>query len=111
MTIAGDPIGHHLRHGTGGREESFRGRKVLSLAQPYVHQMAVAVDGPIQVTPSAIILDVRLIDVPALANDTSAALAQLARNQRSEFRLPLPHSLMREHEATLEEHRGQVAQA
>ncbi len=91
MTIAGDPIRHNASHGTGRTEERFRRRQVSCLAQPHIHQMAVTVDGPIQVTPPAIEFDIGLVDVPALTNDASAPLAQLLSNQRSKPRLPFAH--------------------
>jgi hypothetical protein len=91
----------------GRAKESSRGRQVSRLAQTHVHHLAVAVDGALQVTPSAIDLDISLVDVSALANDASASLAQLRRNYRSELRLPVPYRLVGEHEATFEEHLGE----
>jgi hypothetical protein len=111
MSIAGDPIACHTGHGTGRTEERFRARQVSRLAQPHIDQMAVAVDGPIQVAPSAMHLDIRLIDVPALAHDTSAVLAKLIGHPGNKLRFPVPHRLVGKHEAALEEHLSEVPQA
>src|SRR3954452_18077490 len=113
VPVGGDLVGCHARDRLGRAEEGLGRRHIPVLAQHGVHEMAVAVDGPIQVGPPATNLQVRLIHVPAAAAGTAlatAALAEFVGQCRRELRLPLAEGLVAEHDAAEEEHLGQVAQ-
>src|SRR3954447_26214674 len=83
------------------------------LAEHRVNEIAVSVDGAIQVSPAATNLQVGLVDVPAAAAGTALAmpaLAEFAREQRCELRLPLADGLVANHDAEEEEYLAQTAQ-
>src|SRR3954447_24615350 len=89
------------------RKKGLGRRHVAVLAEHGVHEIAVTVDGPIQIGPAATDLQVRLIHVPASAPGTAlapAAPTKLFGHCRRELRLPLPHRFVAEHDATDEEH-------
>src|SRR3954447_24755309 len=92
------------------RKKGLGRRHVAVLAEHGVHEMAVAVDGPIQVGPAATNLQVRLIHVPAAPAGPAPAvpaLAECVSEERRELRLPLPHRFVAEHDAAEEEHLDQ----
>ena len=110
------PVGRHLlgdllRHFQRCREEAFGCLHIPMLAQHGVNQIAVAVDGSVEVLPLARHLDVGFVHVPGAAGLALALGAQLVGHERSEACFPLAHRLMRELETALEEHLGEVAQA
>src|SRR4051812_8844730 len=82
------------------------------LAEHRVNEIAVSVDGSIQVSPPATNLQVGLVHVPAAAAGTALAMPALAEfvgEQRCKLRLPLADGLVAKHDAAEEEHLGQVA--
>src|SRR4051812_44207979 len=96
------------------RKKGLGRRYVAVLAQHGVHEIAVAVDGPIEVGPAATDLQVRLVHVPAAAAAGTApampALAELVGQCRRELRFPLAGGLMAEDDPADEEHLAEVAQ-
>jgi len=94
------------------RKNAF-GRHVAVLAQHGVDQVTVPVDRPIQVAPASPDLQVGLVNVPgatAGAALPAPALPQFIRQRRCEPGFPVADRLVAEHDATKEEHLGQVAQ-
>jgi hypothetical protein len=79
VAVCGDLIGRHARDGLGRAEEGLGRRHVTMLAQHGVDEIAIAVDGPIQVGPATTNLQVRFIHVPAPA----AAGASFASHSRT----------------------------
>src|SRR3712207_2597034 len=67
VAVRGDALGRHARGGLGRAEEGLRRGRVAVLAEHGVDEIAVAVDGPVEVGPAAAHLDVCLIDVPVPA--------------------------------------------
>jgi hypothetical protein len=78
------------------------------LAEHNVHQCAIAVDGPVQIAPVAVNLDVGLVDIPASADAAAVMTTELFGQSRDEFRLPVPHRLVTEHNASDQEHLGKI---
>jgi hypothetical protein len=52
MPIGGDAVRRYPGHGPRGPEESLRRCEIPGLTEAYIHQVAVAVDGPVEVLPS-----------------------------------------------------------
>src|SRR5215212_8245888 len=67
VPVRGDAVGDQAGGGLGRAEEGLRRRHVAALAEQGVDQVAVPVDGPIEVTPAAPHLQVGLIDEPGAA--------------------------------------------
>ena len=64
---------------------------------------------PAQVAPPAVDLDVGFVDVPGATRFSASFGAEALRDQRGKALLPFPHGLMREDEAALQEHLGEIA--
>jgi len=110
------PVRRHLRgRGPGavqGLGEAPPGRvPVPRRAQPRVDQIPLPVDRPVAGTPATVNRDIRLIRMPLGACGAAPFGAQLRGDQWGEARLPVPHRLVREDEAALEEHLGHIPQA
>ncbi|HWX51544.1 MAG TPA: hypothetical protein VNZ61_26165 [Roseomonas sp.] len=74
-------------------------------------QVAVAVDGAIQVAPAATDLQIRLIYVPGTSFGTTLATAALPKfggQDRGEFRFPLGDGFVAEDDPALEEHLTEI---
>ena len=74
MAIRGDPVGHHPGHRLGGAEKGLGRCEVACLAEPHIDQIPVAVDGPVEVVPLALHLDVGLVYIPAVPCSTATFL-------------------------------------
>src|SRR5689334_5943770 len=61
--------------------------------------------------PAATHFDERLVDIPAAADAAASTATEFLSQSRREFRLPIPHRLMAEHDAADQEHLGEIAQA
>ncbi len=61
-----------------------------------VDELAVTVDGPIQIAPAARDLHVRLVDVPGAPGAVPALAPQLVGEQRGEAGLPVADGLVRD---------------
>ena len=83
------------------------------LAEHGVDQVAVPVDGAVEVTPPASDLQIRLVHVPVAAAGTALAVPappEFVGQDRRELGFPVPHRFVAEHDAALEEHLAKVAQ-
>src|ERR1700727_2920970 len=90
MPAGGDPIRSDAGHRLGRSKECPGSSKVTMLAQPDVNQGAVAIDGAIEIPPSATHPDICLLDVPAGANPAFASPTQvLGKRRRPPNRAPL----------------------
>ena len=76
-----------------------------------VDQIAVPVNGAIQIAPLALNFHVGFIDIPAPAHFPLPLATDVLSQQRSETLLPLPCGFMRELESTQQKHLGQIPQA
>ena len=111
MAISGDPIWSDAGHRLGRSKECPGSSKVTMLAQPDVNQGAVAIDRPIQITPSAPHPNICLVDVPAGANPAFASPAQVLGKRWRQLGLPIAHRFIAEGEPAGQEHLGQIPQA
>ncbi len=84
---------------------------IALLTQHGVNQIAVAIDGPVEVLPHAFDCDVRLVGMPGSAGVPVALHSPVMCQQRSTACFPLTDSLVRKREAAFEEHVGEVAEA
>jgi site-specific DNA recombinase len=113
VAVRGDLVGGHARDRLGRAEEGLGCRHVAVLAQHGVHEVTVAVDGPVQVAPPAAYLQVGLVHMPLAAAGATLTMpptAEFVGQQRRELGLPLADGFVAEDNATLEEHLAQVAQ-
>ena len=113
MTIGGDLVRGRTSGGLGRAEEGLGRRHVAVLAQYDVYEIAVAVDGPIQIAPATAHFQVGFVHMPSAAVGSAFATAPLpkfAGQDRREFRLPFADGLVAEDDAAVEEHLAQVAQ-
>jgi hypothetical protein len=86
---------------------------VAVLAEHGVDEIAVAVDGPIEIGPAAADLQVRLVHVPAATAGTAPAVPALTKvvgKKWCELRLPRADGLVTEDDPADEEHLAEVAQ-
>src|SRR5437588_10841147 len=72
---------------------------------------SIAIDGPIEITPFPLAVDVGFIHIPRPPCLTSSPSAQLISNERGKACFPVSNCLMRELKAPLQEHLGEIAQA
>ena len=111
VAIAGHPIGGSPGHRLRRSKQRLGRGEIAALAQHHIHQGAVSVDRPIEITPAALYLHISLVHVPARRQPAATApLTELARKDRDELRLPFPDRLVTEHDTADKEHLGQVAQ-
>jgi hypothetical protein len=97
--------------GDSTTKESLGSRHVARLTKHRVDQIALTINGTVQVAPFSLDLYVRLIDVPAPSNLASTFATQVLGKQRREALFPLPYRFVRKFEAAQQEHFGQVPQA
>jgi hypothetical protein len=111
MPIGGDPIRSDAGHRLARPKECPGSSEVTMLAQPDVHQSAVAIDRAIEIPPSATHPDIRLINLPAWANPAFASPTQVLGKCRRQLCLPIAHRFIAEGEPPGQEHLGQIPQA
>ena len=110
MAIGGDAVGGHPGDRPRRPKKRLGRREVAGAAEPCVDQLAVPVDGPVQIAPAPLDPEVGLIRIPAVSDPAMTPLAQRLTQERSEFCLPVAHSFMCEHEPSLEKHFRQIPQ-
>ena len=111
VTVGRDPVRDNPGHGSGGTEERFGGGQIAALAEHHVPQSAVAVDGPVQIPPEAVDFDKPLVHVTSFGRCGGVDGDGVPQPEPGEFRLPIPHRLMAEHDAADQKHLGEIAQA
>src|SRR5512142_863626 len=83
-------------------EKALGGLHISFLAQPGVHQIAIPIDGTIQITPFAMDTDVGFVHVPGRSGLSTTPSTQLIRHERGKTGFPVSNRLMREHKAALQ---------
>jgi hypothetical protein len=105
---------HPVRRDTGDDlrrlEKCLRRGHVTVFAEHHVDQRAGSIDGAIELTPLAMDLDVRLVDVPAAARFATSASPQTFSQRRRDLNFLIADRLMAESDATDQEHLRQIAQ-
>ena len=82
VSISRDPVRHTIGDSPCGTKERLSGCLILALAQQHVHQVAVPIDGGIEVDPSALHFQIGFVTVPAapcsstLRNQGPSAVAE-----------------------------------
>src|SRR5918998_997354 len=71
-------VGGDAGDGPRRAEEGLGRGHVAALAQHGIHEIAVAVDGPVEIGPPAADLDVRLVHVPVAATGADPAVPAAA---------------------------------
>jgi hypothetical protein len=84
---------------------------VTRLTEHRIHQITVAVDGPVQIAPFAFHFHIRFIDIPAPADLTLSFPAETLGQQRSKSFLPLPNRFVGELESAQQIHLCQIPEA
>src|ERR1700722_3431487 len=111
VSVRGDPCRGHAGDRSRGAEERLRRRHVTRLAQVNIDQGTGTIDRPIQITPTAMELEVGLIDIPGAPNPAAPAAAKMIDQRRRELRPPFTYRLMAELDPTEEENFRQIAKA
>src|SRR5215207_8474412 len=109
VSVGGDALGDNAGHRLGRAEEGLGRRHVAVLAQHGIDEIAVTVDGAVQIAPPATNLQVSLVDVPVTATSAAPAtpaLTEFIGQQRGELRLPLAGRFVTEDDPADEEHLG-----
>jgi hypothetical protein len=106
---------HPVRRDAGDRlgraKECFGGGEVAVFAQHDVDQGAITIDRAVEIFPTAVHPDVRLVDVPAPSDFAPSSPPEILGQSRRELGLPITDRLVAEHEAADQEHLGQIPQA
>ena len=89
----------------------FCGIHISLLAQPRIHQIAIMINGSIEIAPCSMDLDVRLIHIPASPSLVPLFRPQLVSDQGSKPFFPVPNGLIDENKATFQEHLSHITQA
>jgi hypothetical protein len=98
-------------HSNGLLKEWFCGIHISLLAQPRIHQIAIMINGSIELAPCSMDLDVRLIHIPGSPSLVPSFRPQLVRDQGSKPFFPVPNGLIGENKATFQEHLSHYTQA
>ncbi len=91
-------------------QEAFGGSQIASLAEPEFDRVAIAVDGAVEVHPSAADPDICLVHVPFPA-DRALASIELLQQQRGVVNRPAMDGGMVHRHASFGHHLFQIAQA
>jgi hypothetical protein len=106
---------HSVRGDASGRlgrsKEGLCGGEVAVFAQHHVDQGAIAIDRAVEIFPTAVHPDVRLVDVPAPPDFALSSPPEILGQSRRELGFPVANRLVAEHEAADQEHLGQIPQA
>ncbi len=86
--------------GLSAAEESLGCSHIAGGAQHRIDQVAVPVNGAIEITPRSFYFHVGFVHIPAPTDFPLAFATDVLGQQRSEPFLPLPHGFMRELEST-----------
>lgn len=84
---------------------------VAVLAQQRIDEVAVAVDGAVEIAPAASDLHVGFVEIPGDTPTATAFFPQPSGEERSEAAFPLADRLVRDAEAADEEEFGDITQA
>src|SRR6266568_7499245 len=97
--------GHLFRRMANNSEsllEKLLGCLHISLfAQLRIHQIAISINGPIEIAPFSLNLDIRLINIPGSSCLPVSFYSQLICEQRGKSCFPIANRLMREGETSL----------
>jgi hypothetical protein len=107
--VSGPPEGTAFADEARGAQEGPGRRAVRCLTEADVPARARVSEGPRHVLPLAVDLEEGLVDMPASPPLSIAVFAQAVGQPGSERGFPLPHGLVGEDQAALQEQLGQLA--
>src|SRR4249920_3648440 len=107
VPIRCDTRGTNAGHCFGRTKERIRRRHVACLAESYIDQGTTPIDGAVKITPLALNLDIRLINVPAASDPAFTPPPQAVDQEWGELPLPVPNGLVTELNPTDQKHFGQ----
>jgi hypothetical protein len=110
MTVRRDTRWNDAGHSFGRSKERLRRGHVARLAQPNVDQGTGTIDRPVQIAPTAIDLDVRLVSVPTLSDPSFTPTPEFVDQGWSEFGFPVADRFVRELNPANQEHLRQITQ-
>ena len=111
MAVGRDAVGCDTRYFLRFSEKRLRSVHIALFTEATVDQIAVTIDGSIQVAPAPEYPDIGFINIPSLADFAAPLFAQDLGDERCEFRLPLPYRLVGKGDSAFQKHLCQVAQA
>jgi hypothetical protein len=111
MPIGCHPFWDRADDGESLLEKALGCLHISLLAQPRVSQVAIPIDGTIEITPFAMDTDVCFVHIPGRSGLATTLGTQLIRNEWSKTGFPVPNCLMSELEAALQKHLGEITQA
>src|SRR5512135_2855695 len=111
MPIGRHPLRRVTNHIDSLLEEALRRFHVPLFAEHRINQVAIPIDGPIEVAPLSMDTDVCFIHVPGFPRLSASLSTQLICHERCKTSFPVSNGLMSEHKTALQEHLGQIAQA
>jgi hypothetical protein len=91
-------------------EKSLSCLHIPLLAQHGIHQIAILIDRPIQITPPPMHFEVGFIDIPGCPGLSTSLGSQLIRSQRSETCLRVSDGFMGERKTSRQKHLSHVTQ-
>jgi len=111
VAVCRDLFRRLVDNGESAAEEPLGCGHIPRGTQHRVHQIALAINGAIQITPFAFDLEVRFVDIPAPTRFPLAFATDVPGQQRSKTFLPLPYGFMGELEPAQQKHFRQIPQA
>ncbi len=111
MAISCHPLWYLSGDVYGRIQEAFRGVHITVLTQHRIDEIAVTINGPIQLCPHTNHVAGGFVAMPGAVSLALADNSQFVSKQRSEARFPVPHGLMRKYETSLQKHFRQITQA
>ena len=110
------PIGRHPLWGVADDVDSLLEKAlgclhISLLAEHRINQIAISIDGSIEIAPFSFDVDVGLINIPGSPCLSTSFGTQLVCHEWSKARFPVPDCLMGELKAALQKHFSQVTQA
>src|SRR4030095_892630 len=91
VSISRDPVRHTIGDSPCGTKERLSGCLILALAQQHIHQVAIPINGPIEVDSPTLDLQIGLVTVPASPYLPTSVFAECLAQHRSQFAFPLTH--------------------
>ena len=110
MPVGGDLFGMTTGYDLGAAEEALGGGPVALWAQHRIHQVAIPVDGAIQIHPPPTHLEIYFIHMPAATDSALPSTPNLVSRQGSKPRFSVPYRFITEGITTNQKQRHEITQ-
>jgi hypothetical protein len=110
MTVSRHPLRSMADNSESVLEKLLGCLHIPLLTEARINQVAIGINGSIEITPFPLDPHVRFIHVPRLSCVSTSLGPQLLCNEWSKPHFPLPNCLIGEHPSSLEKHLGEVSQ-